>query len=252
MVAVVRVDSAGKATVVGSRRYADPGPVPIAFALRIDQSLLDPTATYSLQATIVDGKAAWATAAGVPVLSHGAPDHVAVTLAFRPDLLKGAVTGSITATGSQPPVGNYAVAVLIDPASGQSYGINTNPVVTGEPTAFEVPFAITAIDPNAPYVIDAWIADPAGTGWEAAAGVPVITNGNPKADVQVTVDPVAAPVTAPPADTSRDITGLLLLIGIGAVVALAAAVFMKARDGSDPTDPTDPTAPTSPTPTPGP
>jgi uncharacterized lipoprotein YbaY len=59
MVAIVRVDTAGAATVVASRRYTDPGPLPIAFALRIDQSLLDPTATYSLQATIVDGEAAW-------------------------------------------------------------------------------------------------------------------------------------------------------------------------------------------------
>jgi hypothetical protein len=118
---------------------------------------------------------------------------VAVTLAFRPDLLKGAVTGSITATGPQPSPGHYAVAVLIDPANGQSYGINTNPVASGEPTAFEVPFSVTAIDPAAAYVIDAWIADAEGTGWEAAAGVPVITDGNPKSDVEITVDPVARP-----------------------------------------------------------
>jgi hypothetical protein len=176
---------------------------------------------------------------------------VAVTLAFRPDLLKGAVTGSITATGPQPSPGHYAVAVLIDPANGQSYGINTNPVASGEPTAFEVPFSVTAIDPAAAYVIDAWIADAEGTGWEAAAGVPVITDGNPKSDVQITVDPVAAPAPGPAPNPSRDINGLLLIIAIGAIVALAAAAFMKVGAEPGPDDPTTPADPTAPTPTPG-
>ena len=48
------------------------------------------------------------TAHGVPVLTKGNPGKVAITLAYRPDLLKGAVTGQVDARSAsrrrRPPI----------------------------------------------------------------------------------------------------------------------------------------------------
>ena len=42
--------------------------------------MIDPSATYTIQATIVDGDDAWVTAHGVPVLTKGNPSKVEITL----------------------------------------------------------------------------------------------------------------------------------------------------------------------------
>ena len=70
--------------------------VPVSFSLDLGGATIDPSATYTIQATIVDGENAWVTAHGIPVLTKGNPSNVAITLSYRPDLLKGAVTGQIT------------------------------------------------------------------------------------------------------------------------------------------------------------
>ena len=89
-------------TIVASEIDRDITAVPVSFSLDIGSAVIDPSATYTIQATIVDGDDAWVTAKGVPVLTKGNPSKVAITLDFRPDVLKGAVTGQITGIGVQP------------------------------------------------------------------------------------------------------------------------------------------------------
>src|SRR4029078_3703430 len=96
-------------------------------------------ATYTLQATIVDGDNAWVTAHGVPVLTKGNPSNVAITLTYRPDLLKGAVTGQVTAVGLTPTATAYSMTVLVDPATGESLGIDVRNLAGGPGAALSGP-----------------------------------------------------------------------------------------------------------------
>ena len=154
------------------------------------------TSTYTIQATIVDGEHAWITGHGVPVLTKGNPKNVDITLTYRPDLLKGAVTGQITGVGIELSPTSYAMAILIDPTSGETLGIDAQNVVDGLPVAFSVPYAITDIQPTQDYVVTAEVGDDGQT-WRNAAGVPVITNGNPKTAIQVVVTPVVVASPSP-------------------------------------------------------
>ena len=102
--------------------------IPVSFSLDLGGATIDPSATYTIQASIVDGENAWVTAHGIPVLTKGNPSNVAITLSYRPDLLKGAVTGQITGVGVAPSATAYSMAVLVDPATGNSLGIDVRDV----------------------------------------------------------------------------------------------------------------------------
>jgi uncharacterized lipoprotein YbaY len=170
--------------------------VPVKFELSLDGVTIDPAQTYTIQATIVDGDNAWVTGAGVPVLTKGNPSDVAITLDYRPDLVKGAVSGQIAGVGVQPAPNAYAMAVLVDPSTGESLGIDVRTVTGGLPVAFSIGYTITDIQPTQDYVVTAEVGDGAST-WRNAAGVPVITNGNPKTGIQVVVTPVSSPSPSP-------------------------------------------------------
>ena len=88
------------------------------------------------------------TGHGVPVLTKGNPSKVDITLTYRPDLLKGAVTGQITGVGITPSPAAYAMTVLVDPSTGDSLGIQVQTVDDGLPIAFSVAYAITDIKPT--------------------------------------------------------------------------------------------------------
>jgi uncharacterized lipoprotein YbaY len=214
----------------------DIGNVPMAFSLDLGDASIDPSATYTIQAMIVDGDNAWVTAKGVPVLTKGNPSNVAITLDYRPDVMKGAVSGQITGMGIHPSPTAYAMAVLIDPATGGSLGIDVRTVDQGLPVAFSVPYSVGDIQPTADYVVTAEVGD-SGSLWRNAAGVPVITNGNPKAGVQVVVtevstpapSPTPAPSAAPTPEPGRSDDGNLLTLIILVVVAGAVAAFLVAR-----------------------
>ena len=138
-----------------------------------------------------------------PCLTKGNPKNVDITLSYRPDLLKGAVTGQITGVGIDLTPTSYAMAILIDPTTGDTLGIDAQNVVDGLPVAFSVPYALTDIQPTQDYVVTAEVGDD-GQLWRNAAGVPVITNGNPKTAIQVVVTPVlvASPSSSPSASPS--------------------------------------------------
>ena len=220
--------------------------IPLAFSLDIGSAAIDPSATYTIQATIVDGDDAWVTAKGVPVLTKGNPSKVDITLDFRPDVLKGAVSGQITGVGIQPSPTAYAIAVVVDPATGSSLGISISAVNEGLPVGFSVPYSVTEIQPTADYVVTAEVNDTGAT-WRNVAGVPVLTKGNPKTAVQVVVTEVSTPApTATPIRTAgpspapttgegrrRDggLLWLIVLIAVGG--AIAAFLIARGRSSTD-------------------
>jgi uncharacterized lipoprotein YbaY len=228
-------------TIVATEVYDSIGQVPVGFELEFDPADIDPTERYTIQATIIDGDDAWVTTTGVEVLTDGAPSDVDITLSFRPDVLKGQVSGQVTAVGLTPAVDAYAITVLVAVDTGDTLGIQVQDSNGTMPIPFAIPFGVRAIVPSADYVVYAAIEDGTDTSWENTAGVPVITKGNPKSDVQVVVSevvplvplptPTAAPTAAPVVDTDpgRGTSLLLNLILIGAVVAIAAAVIVRLR-----------------------
>ncbi len=185
----------------------------------------------------------------MPVLTKGNPSEVAITLDYRPDLLKGAVTGQITGVDVQTSPTAYAMAVLVDPATGASLGIDVQTVEEGLPVAFSVPYSLTDIQPTEDYVVTAEVGDEDAT-WRNAAGVPVITNGNPKTAVQVVVTEVStpapsatpsprpAPSAAAEPESGRSGDGNLLAIVILVALAGALAAFLIARGRGTPDTPT--------------
>jgi uncharacterized lipoprotein YbaY len=247
VVALVRGSArATENSIVASEIDRDVSAVPVPFTLDLGGAEIDPSATYTIQATIVDGDNAWVTAHGVPVLTKGNPSKVDITLDYRPDVLKGAVSGEITGLGVQPSATAYAITVLVDPATGASLGIDVKTVDQGLPVAFSVPYSIGDIQPTADYVVTAEVGDSSAT-WRNAAGVPVITKGNPKTAVQVVVTEVSTPVvsapptpapSAAPTETGRGGDGwllpLILLIAIGGAVI----AFLVARGRGNPDTPT--------------
>jgi uncharacterized lipoprotein YbaY len=252
VVALVRGSArANESSIVASEIDRDISGKPVPFELALGGATIDPSLTYTIQATIIDGENAWVTAAGVPVLTKGNPSAVEITLSHRPDLLKGAVSGQVSAVGLQPTPGAYAMAVLVDPATGASLGIDVKTITDGLPVAFAIGYTITDINPSDDYVVTAEVGNGTDT-WRNVAGVPVITNGNPKSGIQVVVTEVAvvapspsssatpsptaspAPVT-PPANTPT--SGLLPWIILIALIAAVAAFFI-ARRRNRPDEPT--------------
>jgi uncharacterized lipoprotein YbaY len=240
-------------TVVASEIDRDISAVPVSFSLDLGGATIDPSATYTIQATIVDGDDAWVTGHGVPVLTKGNPSKVAITLDFRPDVLKGAVTGEITGISVQPSATAYAITVLVDPATGASLGIDVKTVDQGLPVAFSVPYSIGDIQPTADYVVTAEVGDSSAT-WRNAVGVPVLTKGNPKTAVQVVVSEVSTPAasatpvptpgpSAAPTETGRGDGGGLLPLILLVAIAGAVAAFLVARGRGEPDSvPPDPAA----------
>jgi uncharacterized lipoprotein YbaY len=229
-------------TIVASEIDQDITAVPVSFSLDLGGAVIDPSSTYTIQATIVDGDDAWVTARGVPVLTKGNPSKVSITLDFRPDVLKGAVSGQITGIGVQPSETAYGITVLMDPSTGDSLGIDVKTVDQGLPVAFSVPYSIGDVQPTADYVVTAEVGDSTGI-WRNAAGVPVITKGNPKAGVQVVVTqistpvPSATPVPAPsaaPIETGRGGDGGLLPVILLVAIAGTVAAFLVARGRGNP------------------
>jgi uncharacterized lipoprotein YbaY len=233
-------------TIVASEIDRGISGIPVSFSLDIGSAAIDPSSTYTIQATIVDGEDAWVTAKGVPVLTKGNPSTVDITLDFRPDVLKGAVSGQITGVGIQPSATAYAIAVIVDPSTGASLGISISAVNEGLPVAFSVPYPVTEVEPTADYVVSAEVNDTDAT-WRNVAGVPVLTKGNPKTAVQVVVTEVSSPApTATPIRTAgpspatttengrgRDGGLLWLIILIAAGGAIAAFLIARGRASSD-------------------
>lgn len=232
--------------IVATQIVRAPDATPVAFRLVYDAALIDPGAVYSIQAGIVDGANAWATGKGAAVIPDvGSAAPLSLVLAYRPDLVKGEVTGSLSGAALRPTDAAYAVAVLIDPGTGQSLGMDLLPMVGALPVPFSLPFPLAAIDPARDYLVGARIVDAERT-WQNEAGVPVITRGNPIADVQVVVAAAVAPGPSlgpgPPAGGPGGDLGPGIVLLVLALIVGAAGVFLYDRsrsDGGGPPPPAD-------------
>lgn len=224
--------------VVASTLIDNPSePVPFELAYPWS-SILDDT-SYRLYAGIADGELAWVTPIGVVVdVPQPEISGVELPLLFRPDLLKAAVTGTITGVGLDPASDPeaYGTALIVRVDTGETIGFQLIAPTGAAPVPFNVPYDPTVIDPEAAYVSRGSIWD--GTQlWNTAVDTPVITQDNARNDVVMTVTavpsatpaPTLAPTPAPevvvPEPESGDNTGLLLLVlvlvglgGVGAVV----------------------------------
>jgi uncharacterized lipoprotein YbaY len=227
----VLVEGAGRATagsIVASDVITAPGQVPIAYSISYANASIDQSLTYTVQAAIVDGDRAWGTGTGTPVITKGNPTSgVDLELVFRADLLKGAVTGSITGVDIELGAEAYSAAVLLDHSTDTTVGIDVQITPAGVPIAFSIPFDPATIDQAQTYVVGAGIVD-GEERWENRAGVPVITNGNPLSDITV---PVAAVV---PPDADDGLGPLGWIVGAIGLLALAAGAILFVRSRRPP------------------
>lgn len=222
---VVLVEGAGKASagsVVASEMVDEPAQIPVPFLLDYSHVAIDPGLTYTLQATIVDGDRTWVTTIGTPVITKGNPTSgLTLALTYRPDVLKGDVTGSISGVDIQLGTEAFSAAVLLDLTTDTTVGIDVHLQPGQTPIRFAIPFDPSKIDAATDYVVGAAIIDQPNR-WENRQGVPVITKGNPVSDVTV---PVSAVVTETATDDGRSALVIVLI----ALALLAAAVFVMQR-----------------------
>ncbi len=244
----------------------DPGDQPIAFKLSYPMAAVTEGTPYRLYAGVTEGDLAWVTPIGVAVSVPQNPEitGVELPLQYRPDLLKGAVTGTISGDGldgiTNPDA--YGTALVLRVDTGETIGIQMISPFDMAPADFSVPYDPTTIDPDADYVARASVWD--GTGmWVADGDMPVITKGNPQSGVSLSVSapPVPTPTPAPTAspsaqptptptpdpDTTGDTGGFswiaLLVVAALAVIGIGAAMaWQRSRqapeDGNPQPDPT--------------
>jgi uncharacterized lipoprotein YbaY len=240
--------------VVATQVIQTPGQQPIAFSIAYATADIDPDRTYTIRGAIVDGDNAWVSAEGVEVVTGGAPSSgVVVRLTFRPDLLLGEVSGTLT--GIEGSLGEDAssVTMIVQQETGVVLGFDARPQVgASAPIPFAVPFNVAEVDPDAAYVVVADVTD-GDRSWETVNPPAVITDGNPFVDVAVvlaavatpspspspTPMPSATPAPAPPPAEEEGGPPWVLLLALVAGIGIAAAVIV-ARRGSKPPPPTAP------------
>jgi uncharacterized lipoprotein YbaY len=248
--AVVMLVQAGATPSAGSALAVDvidnPGPKPIAFELSYALADAAPGTSWRLVAGLVDGDLAWVTPAGVSVeVPKPLVEGVELTLLYRPDLLKGAVTGTLTGSGldtSSP--ASYATVLLIRADTGEPVGFQLISPAGPTPIAYAAPYNPVGIDPASGYVIRGSAWDGTAT-WTTPLDVPVLTQGNPSSNVPLALERVAPPVPTPSAVASPSATAapvstdggggsvgwvaaLLALVVLGGVAVYAV---MRARRG---------------------
>ena len=165
---------------------------------------------YRLYAGIVDGDLAWVTPIGVSVdVPQATIENVELPLEFRPDLLKAAVTGTITGVGldaAKDPEA-YGTALIIRVNTGETIGFQLiSP--TGRRSRCRSRSRTTRppSSPRRDYVSRGSIWD-GTTLWNTDTSTPVLTKDNARNGVVMTVtavpSPTPAPTAAPAAPTRR-------------------------------------------------
>ena len=170
---------------------------PVAFELGYDPATIDPNKAYIFDARIIDNNLlTFASAAGVPVLTQGAPvTDVTINLvqsAISDAPPSGAITGVVTT--DSPTALDPAATLYVD---FREAGTTGDPIVTISqmlegaqfPIPFEVPLAAATIDPERDYVVGARILLGDQVLYASQVGVPVVTKGAPTNDVVVNIPP---------------------------------------------------------------
>jgi uncharacterized lipoprotein YbaY len=234
--------SAGPAsgTIVASTSMTG-GSEPVAFELAYPWAAIKADTSYRLYAGIADGDLAWVTPIGVAVnVPQPTIENIELPLQFRPDLLKAAVTGTITGVGldaARDPEA-YGTALIIRVNTGETIGFQLISPTGAIPVPFSVPYDPTTVAADADYVVRGSIWD-GTTLWNTDIGTPVITKDNARNGVVMTVTAVPTPTPAPTPAPSAEVApaptgdgglpwGLIVLAGIGAL----AVVVLVARSRS--------------------
>jgi uncharacterized lipoprotein YbaY len=228
---VLLLDASGPPSpdaIVASTTFQPTGP-PAPFELSYAYGDIHKDPHYALYAGIVDGDLAWVTPVGVVVDVPQPLIEVVIPLSYRPDLLKGAVTGTLVGDGLDPG-GNaaaFGVVIVTDVDAGETLGFQLISPVGASPIAFGVPWDPRSASRDAPYVLRAWVWDGAAW-WASSEDPPVITNGNPTSGITLPVNRSITPPPAPdtlPESSGRSNVGLwliiMLMIAAGATVAYA-------------------------------
>ena len=251
VVALLDEGNASSVGVVATQVIPTPGQQPISFSITYATADVDPDRAYTVRGAIVDGDNAWVSEDGVAVLTGGAPaSGVVVRLTYRPDLLLGEVTGTLAGIDGALGADASSVTMVVQPETGSVLGFDARPQGgASAPIPFSVPFNVADVDPEATYVVVSDVTD-GDRSWETQNPPPVVTDGNPFADVVVplvavvapTPEPTATPEPTPtptpePAEDEGGIPWLLLLVLV-MVVGIVGAVVMARRGAQPP-----PTAP---------
>ena len=142
---------AAEGTTVASTEIKNPGPQPVAFELAYPFSQIKSGDTYRLYAGIVDGDLAWVTPIGVQVaVPQPLIEGVVLPLEYRPDLLKAAVTGTITGVGLDPArdPDSYGTSLVIEVNTGATIGFQLIEPAGAAPVPYSVPFDPSTITPR--------------------------------------------------------------------------------------------------------
>ena len=234
-------------TIVATQLISPTGAQPVAFELLYPLDAASSDHKYYLWAGITDGDLAWVTPIGVAIKAPWPiTEGVELPLAFRPDLLKAAVSGTIAGIGldSARDPEAYATALIVRVDTGETVGFQLITPTGAAPIPFAVPYDPTQLDPVADYVVRGSVWDGA-TLWAVDAGVPVITKDNAKSNVVMTVtaverpSPTAAPSPTPatdptpqtpaPGHTGPGILTILVILGLAVLGLGALLAYFKSR-----------------------
>jgi uncharacterized lipoprotein YbaY len=187
---------------VGQQVIQDPGQSPVPFAIRYDQTSLDPRHTYTVSADITaGGELMFTTTGSHRVLTQGNPSDAEVLVQTVSSGSLNIVTGTVTTDGSAPLPSNAIIHLLLMdvPSSGPEPGISQPIYIPplgeefiADPGEVPLPFGIkydpALVDPTHTYAVLADVTVNGKVLYETIMPFPVITQNNP-AQVQVVVEP---------------------------------------------------------------
>ena len=186
----------GQQTITG-------GQFPIAFS--VPYGVIDPTHSYALFASVMDGGAVRQTFEAVPAITGGPTTGLALPVLPVSATATATVTGTITKADKTALSGAaVAYALLVDTDTGTLIARQVIPSASTTPVAFRITYDPGIINPAATYVVKASIVD-TGKAWENRTGLPAVTNGAPSTGLSLpvaivgTAQPTAAPTAAPTA-----------------------------------------------------
>lgn len=190
--------SSGTIDVVATQTFSAEGrQVPIPFGLPYDPAAIDPAGTYLISARITEGgQTTFASSAGVPVLTNGAPTSNVEILVSRTagqgtgGVIYGIVTTPRLAETFGP--GTVMRVVLREPMladAGATSVVEVPLEGLSFPVSFELPYDPAAIAADRAYVVNALVISGNQLLYSSLAPVPVLTNGAPASGITV---PVAA------------------------------------------------------------
>ena len=176
--------AADAGAVVGQQRIDAPTQVPIDFSVLVDAGTIDPTHSYALFATIVDGPTTWQNAVGEPVMTGGPSRGVDLVLTALPS--PGALVGGtlLPPSGTVLNPSAVAIAALVKVETGTLVARQTRPVTDPADLTFSIGFDPSLIDPASTYVVKGGIVLGSSV-WQNREGVTAIENGAAIEDIQL-------------------------------------------------------------------